>query len=210
MNTRSTSYPHCSRPLDSTVEVSAVEMTEEQRQALLAQGVETGRAARTKEVLSLINKRRNSWRRYERSGKQLLALNELHGDVERTAALTADRSAEAGKRGEDEAISRAARALANCHMLGRRRLKAGSADAEWWQHVIRICEEAGVSSSRGVLRALTATPTPEPGKPDSKPRRRDCPRCVKSAGCLLRQGKCGPFWHCDACGYENDDEFPRD
>jgi hypothetical protein len=43
-------------------------------------------------------------------------------------------------------------AVSNCHILARRRLKAGSVDAEWWSHVVRICEKAGAESA-GVLRA---------------------------------------------------------
>jgi len=43
-------------------------------------------------------------------------------------------------------------AVSNCHTLARRRLRAQSADVEWWQHVLRICEKAGAKSP-GVLRA---------------------------------------------------------
>ena len=47
-------------------------------------------------------------------------------------------------------------AVSNCHTLARRRLNAHSADTEWWQHVIRICEKAGAKSP-GVLRAAVPT-----------------------------------------------------
>ena len=43
-------------------------------------------------------------------------------------------------------------AVTNCHTLARRRMVAGSADMEWWGHVLRICEKAGARSA-GILRA---------------------------------------------------------
>ena len=42
-------------------------------------------------------------------------------------------------------------AVSNCHTLARRRIKAGSTDSEWWNHVLRLCEKAG-AKSLGVLR----------------------------------------------------------
>ena len=47
-------------------------------------------------------------------------------------------------------------AVTNCHTLARRRLHRQSQDAEWWQHVQRICEKAGARSA-GVLRASVPT-----------------------------------------------------
>jgi hypothetical protein len=55
-------------------------------------------------------------------------------------------------------------AVGNCHMLARRRLRAGSADAEWWSHVLRICEKAGAQSA-GVLRAALPTEITDGSQP---------------------------------------------
>jgi hypothetical protein len=46
-------------------------------------------------------------------------------------------------------------AVTNCHMLARRRIRAG-VDLEYWEHVQRICEKAG-ARSKGVLRASLPT-----------------------------------------------------
>jgi hypothetical protein len=58
-------------------------------------------------------------------------------------------------------------AVSNCHTLALRRLRQFSPDAEWWQHVQRICEKAG-ARSQGVLRASVPREMTE-GARDGRP-----------------------------------------
>ena len=69
------------------------------------------------------------------------------------------------ERGEEQPPTRSMEwGLGNCYMLARRELrrlermgcKADSMSVERWQHVVRICEEAG-AKSKGVLRATLPT-----------------------------------------------------
>jgi len=70
-------------------------------------------------------------------------------------------------------------AVSNFHTLARRRLAAGSVDAEWWGHVLRICEKAG-ARSLGVLRASVPTKITDGGE---KNKIHTCKICGPECSC---------------------------
>lgn len=97
---------------------------------------------------------------------------ETDAAVARILASSKPRAAETGWQPTEERPTRTAEwGLANVYMLARRRLRrlpAGHAEREWWEHVVRIAEEAGVRQP-SVLRESVPTEITDGGGP-ARPR----------------------------------------